>query len=59
MTLTAPRPANPATPASRSARLVALVVPGALLLLGSGAVASMAGSHAAIVHALHLLVALH
>lgn len=59
MTLTAPRPATPAASTSRSSRLGALAVPGALLTLCSVGVVSMTGSHGAIVHAVQLLVTLH
>ncbi len=59
MTLIAPRPATPAAPVSRSSRLAALAVPGALLALGSVAVGSMVGSQVAIAHAIHLVVTLH
>ena len=59
MTITASRSAAPAAPASRSTRLAALAVPGVLLALCSIGVASMAGSHGAIAHAVQLLVTLH
>lgn len=59
MTSTAPRTSAPAAPGSRSSRLGALAVPGALLILCSAAVASMAGSHAAIAQTIRLLVTLH
>lgn len=44
---------------SRAARVGTLLAPGALLLLCSAAAASLAASHASIVAAVHLLVALH
>jgi hypothetical protein len=58
MTLTASRTDLAAPRPSRAARVGALVVPGALLLLGSTVALSLLEAHAEIVHAIEALLLL-